>query len=722
MDDSPKDPRSPGCHERGQLAMNILGKLAIISILLCPVAANADLISFDIDFDDDGSGTFQIDEADLAVVPETGLYFSNTNAVKNLSAVVNGILFDQAAAGFASEFSAIDGKVMGIVYTQVYSSEVDGVILWLNTCLGIPCNSYYTDVTGQAIDVSYSVSPSAPDRDGDGVADEVDNCPTVFNPDQADTNLDGFGDACVDATAVLGKDTEIDPTVRIGSDTIIGQNVIIGAETEIGSYNELNKNVEIGSNVVIGDSTILHQATFIGDDVIIGSLVTINRNVTIMDGASIGNSTEIGQYSVICPNAEIGSNVVLGQYAFVDTNTLVIDGTIVEGQQEAPSMESCSEPPNPVPELCNGLDDDLDTFIDEDWPDLNQQCTTYSTFYSEVRFGYIVCDEIDPTATRCAVDPPCANASPESAELCDYCDNNLEFGADENFSNRYQACIRGIGECQSEGQFLCNADGSGTECSAVIGQTTLEICDGLDNDCDGLSDEYLGCSECPNGASVCPNGACPDPSGACPDNMPPMIQEFLLQPSHGFLDEGDELYVFASFLDPDFDDSHFIVIEWGDEEIYTTTQHSGTYDDIVSASHIYIDDNPTGTPHDEYIVTIRIRDSETNEDSLGTHIRVDNVMPGVEFSLSRTTITEGESTTAIGSLLDPGAEDTLDLVIDWGDGTLDTSSFAPGQPRMFSIDHIFNAAGIYTVTLTVTDDDTGSGISNRTITVGPAAQ
>ncbi len=39
----------------------------------------------------------------------------------------------------------------------------------------------------------------APDRDADGVADRVDNCPDVPNADQADRDGDGVGDACNDA-------------------------------------------------------------------------------------------------------------------------------------------------------------------------------------------------------------------------------------------------------------------------------------------------------------------------------------------------------------------------------------------------------------------------------------------------------------------------------------------------------------------------------------------
>ena len=34
------------------------------------------------------------------------------------------------------------------------------------------------------------------DTDGDGVCDKTDNCPLVSNPDQADSDNDGIGDAC----------------------------------------------------------------------------------------------------------------------------------------------------------------------------------------------------------------------------------------------------------------------------------------------------------------------------------------------------------------------------------------------------------------------------------------------------------------------------------------------------------------------------------------------
>jgi hypothetical protein len=39
-------------------------------------------------------------------------------------------------------------------------------------------------------------APAVTDNDGDGIADDSDNCPTVANADQADADNDGLGDAC----------------------------------------------------------------------------------------------------------------------------------------------------------------------------------------------------------------------------------------------------------------------------------------------------------------------------------------------------------------------------------------------------------------------------------------------------------------------------------------------------------------------------------------------
>ncbi|MEL7447810.1 MAG: SBBP repeat-containing protein [Pseudomonadota bacterium] len=49
---------------------------------------------------------------------------------------------------------------------------------------------------GQRDAVLYQLEIPSSDGDGDGVADEADNCTQVSNPDQCDTNGDGFGNLC----------------------------------------------------------------------------------------------------------------------------------------------------------------------------------------------------------------------------------------------------------------------------------------------------------------------------------------------------------------------------------------------------------------------------------------------------------------------------------------------------------------------------------------------
>ncbi len=56
------------------------------------------------------------------------------------------------------------------------------------------CNTYHSPSPSSGMTVT-DVGACA-DADGDLVEDRIDNCPGVYNPDQADSNGDGVGDAC----------------------------------------------------------------------------------------------------------------------------------------------------------------------------------------------------------------------------------------------------------------------------------------------------------------------------------------------------------------------------------------------------------------------------------------------------------------------------------------------------------------------------------------------
>ncbi|MBI3183500.1 MAG: putative metal-binding motif-containing protein [Myxococcales bacterium] len=83
----------------------------------------------------------------------------------------------------------------------------------------------------------------------------------------------------------------------------------------------------------------------------------------------------------------------------------------------------------------------------------------------------------------------CLRNQGPGTESCNGLDDDCDNSTDEDFPNKGQACTAGLGVCQRSGTYVCKADGTGTVCSATPGAPTAAACDGLDNDCDGVVDE-----------------------------------------------------------------------------------------------------------------------------------------------------------------------------------------------------------------------------------------
>ncbi|MEW5854140.1 MAG: putative metal-binding motif-containing protein [Myxococcota bacterium] len=156
-------------------------------------------------------------------------------------------------------------------------------------------------------------------------------------------------------------------------------------------------------------------------------------------------------------------------------------------------------------ELCgNGLDDNCNGQPDEGFPDLGTSCAAGVGVCR--RTGARVC-AADRLSTVC--DAVAAAPDPRG-ELCgDNQDNDCDSSTDEGF-DLGTVCTVGQGICQRTGAKVCSSDRTTTVCSAAAGPPNAngELCgNGLDDDCDGVTDEGF------NNGTACTAG-----TGACARN------------------------------------------------------------------------------------------------------------------------------------------------------------------------------------------------------------
>jgi hypothetical protein len=134
------------------------------------------------------------------------------------------------------------------------------------------------------------------------------------------------------------------------------------------------------------------------------------------------------------------------------------------------------------------------------------------------------------------------------------------------------------------------------------------------------------------------------------------------------VNEGSAASLHGFVTDPGWADEVTVTIDWGDgsepTEIYWP--YGGTHE--FGASHIYVDDNPSGTPHDDYTVHLTASDDDGGTTSVDLVVRVNNVAPTLS-SLAASSAAENDFVTLTGSIADPGVEDTFTVTVHWGDGS-----------------------------------------------------
>ena len=141
----------------------------------------------------------------------------------------------------------------------------------------------------------------------------------------------------------------------------------------------------------------------------------------------------------------------------------------------------------------------------------------------------------------------------------------------------------------------------------------------------------------------------------------------------------------------------------GDALTYLWSFGDGATGTGPNVSHTYVQDG-------NYNVRLIVRDVRGLADTVTTTAAIANVAP-VIASFPDATLLPGETYSANGSFTDPGS-DPWTATVDYGDGSGVKSLSLTG--KTFALSHTYAAAGTFTVTVRVSDDD---ATSSRTATV-----
>ncbi|MCI0461419.1 MAG: PKD domain-containing protein [Gemmataceae bacterium] len=206
------------------------------------------------------------------------------------------------------------------------------------------------------------------------------------------------------------------------------------------------------------------------------------------------------------------------------------------------------------------------------------------------------------------------------------------------------------------------------------------------------------------------SGTAPAPSASAPTAL-------TLSLSGATVNEGESLTLAGQFSDEGVPGAHTVVIRWGDGTTDTLTLAPGEL--TFQATHAYADKGSTGRRQTDLDITVIVSNSSGSVEE-EAEVTVRNVAPDVTAG-PESFLAAGLVFVGSGQFTDPGL-DAFEAVVDYGDGS-DEEVVALRPDGSFDLAHVYATEGSFIVTITIQDDDNGTGTAGffvHTFLAGPA--
>jgi Tol biopolymer transport system component len=203
-------------------------------------------------------------------------------------------------------------------------------------------------------------------------------------------------------------------------------------------------------------------------------------------------------------------------------------------------------------------------------------------------------------------------------------------------------------------------------------------------------------------------------------NSAPTLNGLAVTPS---VNEGGVATLSGNIGDEDASDGFKLTVNWGDggaPQIFNYPAGTTSFNE----AHVYEDDTPLGTASDDFTVGVILSDNRFGVDTGSAVVSVRNLAPSLTgLTVNPSTPGFGVPVVLTGNYTDAGysgsaSDEDLKVFVNWGDGQ---SGFiaTTGAPGSINETHLFALPGSYTVTVKVTDNDSGETVQTINVVAAP---